>query len=279
MDNDIQLTFEFMKDFSPPPSKEKVKKKYKHEISNTTEKDLRRSVIAWILKSKPSGLGYTVPTRIVKYKAGIAAFWARSETKKGKKTLFPCKTAIIEIRTEKDNCIAECGNNSDIKKSLMMEKERKSGLEAQIRNSEPELKLTDNLFSDIESWDYHRTKNHDYSRCCLKIEKLERALNKGSRFERIRQSLLADYLYLAVPKGVTTPQKLVDGWGLLYINEDLSVDLVSPPENWNCPLENKLHLVQNIAKSNIPVICFANGLNLDKNGTSKFLRIPRKRRS
>lgn len=279
MDNDLQLTFEFMKELLPSLSKKKGGKKQKHIIPDTNDRDLRRGVIAWLLKSKPSGLGYTVPTRIIKYKAGIAAFWSKSETKKGKKTLFPYRTAIIEVRTKYDDCITECGNNSDIKNLLIKEKERKIKLEAQIRISEPELKLTDNLFSDIESWDYHRTTNNEYPKCCLKIEKFERVLNKGSRFERIRQALLADYLYLAVPKGMTTPQELADGWGLLYINEDLSVDLISQPDNWNCPLEKKLHLVQNIAKSNIPTICFANGISLNKNGTPKFLRIPRKRRS
>lgn len=279
MENNLQLTFEFMKDLRPASSKSKTAKKQKRLIPDTGEKDLRRGVIAWLLKSKPSGLGYTVSTRIIKYKAGIAAFWSKSETKKGKKTLFPFKTTIIEIRSKHDDCVTECGNNDDIKDLLLKEKEKKTELEAQIRTSEPELKLTDNLFSEIESWDFCRTKNKAYSKCCLKIEKFERILNKGSRFERIRQSLLADYLYLAVPSGMVTPQELADGWGLLYINEDLSVDLISQPENWNCPLENKLHLVQNIAKSNIPTICFANGINFNKNGTSKFLRIPRKRRS
>lgn len=278
MNNDLQLTFEFMKDSRPASIKKKGDKKQKY-IPDTSERDLKRAAIAWLLKTKPSGLGYTVPTRIIKYKASIAAFWSKSETKKGKKTLFPFRTVIIEVKTKNSDCITECGNNSDIKDLLLKEKKRKTELEAQIRISEPELKLTDNLFSDIESWDYHRTKNHDYTKCCLKIEKIERTLNKGSRFERIRQSLLADYLYLAVPRGMMTPQELADGWGLLYINEDLSIDVISQPENWNCPLENKLHLVQNIAKSNIPTICFANGISLNKNGTSKFLRIPRKRRS
>lgn len=279
MNNDLQLTFEFMKESRPASLKKKGSKKQKHIIPDTNERDSKRAAIAWLLKSKPSGLGCTVPTRIIKFKAGIAAFWSKSETKKGKKTLFPFRTAIVEVRTKYDDCITECGNNSDMKDLLLKEKMKKNELEAQIRISEPELKLTDNLFSDIESWDYRRTTNSNYAKCCLKIEKLERALNKGSRFERIRQSLLADYLYLAVPAGMTTPQELADGWGLLYINEDLSVDLISQPENWNCPLENKLHLVQNIAKSNIPTICFANGLTFNKNGSSKFLRVPRKRRS
>ena len=59
--------------------------------------------------------------------------------------------------------------------------------------------------------------------------------------------MLVDYFYLAVLKGLVKKENIADWWGLLYINEDMSVELVAEPENWNCPIENKMHPVQNIA--------------------------------
>ncbi|HBM15986.1 MAG TPA: hypothetical protein DD381_06555 [Lentisphaeria bacterium] len=277
MDADFQLTFDFMSETSENTSQEYERKP--HYENNINDKDLRRSVIGWLLKSTPSGIGYDVPTRLVKIRGNIAAFWSKTEIRKKKKYLVPCRTAIVEVRSNREDCISDCGKNSELKEILSQEKRNKLYFEASIREKEPELKLSDNLFSDIESWDYKKTKNKDYHKCCSLIERLERSINKGSTFEKIKSALLADSLYLAVPRGLIKKDELTEGWGLLYINNDMSVDLIVQTESCGCPIENKLHLVQNIAKSNISSLCFANGINLDKNNSPRFVRIPRKRRS
>jgi len=255
MKNESQLIFEFAKDFDKPLLKSHNLSGHK-DTEEFQERDIRRAVMAWLAKFTPYSVGVMVPTRISKYRAGVAASWSRAVSKKGKKTLYPYKTVIIEIRTAKDNCAVECGNEDGLNYLLATEKKRKAQLEATIRKNEPDLKLTDTLFSDIESWDYSKSENKAYSKCCGRIEELERNINNGSRFERIRQSLLADYLY-----------------------EDMSVTLVVEPETWNCPIENKMHLVQNIAKASTSVLYNANGILLAKSGKTKFIRVPRKRRS
>ena len=278
MKNESQLIFEFAKDFDKPLLKSHNLSGHK-DTEEFQERDIRRAVMAWLAKFTPYSVGVMVPTRISKYRAGVAASWSRAVSKKGKKTLYPYKTVIIEIRTAKDNCAVECGNEDGLNYLLATEKKRKAQLEATIRKNEPDLKLTDTLFSDIESWDYSKSENKAYSKCCGRIEELERNINNGSRFERIRQSLLADYLYLAVPGGLVKKEDIADGWGLLYVNEDMSVTLVVEPETWNCPIENKMHLVQNIAKASTSVLYNANGILLAKSGKTKFIRVPRKRRS
>jgi len=277
MERDFQLTFDFMSETKEKNTSADARKAGADE--GLTEKDMRRAVIGWLMKSNPSGVGYDVSARLAKIKGNIAAFWSKVETKKGKKTLFPYKTAIVEVRSNRDETISDCCKNNELKELLTQEKRNKLYYESEIREREPELKLTDNLFSDIESWDYRKTKNKNYLKCCSIIERLERSLSKGNGFEKMRKSLVADLLYLAVPRGLISKDELADGWGLLYLNNDMTVDVISHPENWNCPVENRLHLIQNIAKSNIQPICFTNGINLDKNNSPRFVRIPKKRRS
>lgn len=273
-----QLIFEFAKNLDTPLLKSHGVLLRKN-IEEFQERDIRRAVMAWLAKFTPSSVGVMVPTRISKYRAGVAASWSKAVSKNGRKTLYPYKTVIVEIRTEKDSCAIECGKDSGLTSILAAEKERKTRLEANIRKNEPDLKFTDTLFTDIETWDYSKSKSKDYSKCCRKIEELERNIYNGSKFERIRQALLADYLYLAVPVGLVKKEKIADGWGLLYVNRDMSVDLVAEPENWNCPIDNKMHLVQNIAKASTNVLYNANGILLAKNGRTKLVRIPKRRRS
>lgn len=278
MKNESQLTFEFEKSLDKSSLKSQTVSNHK-DTEGLQERDIRRAVMAWLYKFTPYSVGVMVPTRISKYRAGVAASWSKTASKKGRKTLYPHKTAIIEIRSAKDSFAAECGKKNGLNYLLAIEKDRKAQLETYIRENESDLKLTDTLFSDIEAWDYSKSENKNYSKCCKRIEELERNINNGSRFERIRQALLADYLYLAVPNGLVEKEEIADGWGLLYVNKDMSVDLVAEPETWNCPIENKMHLVQNIAKSSTSTLYTANGISLYKNGRTKFIRIPRKRRS
>lgn len=278
MKNESQLTFEFAKIFEESLLKSQHVSEHKN-IEDFQEKDIRRAVMAWLAKFIPYSVGIMVPTRISKYRAGVAASWSKAVSKKGRKTLYPYKTVIVEIRTAKDNCAIECGKEGRLNHLLTVEKESKAVLEDTIRKNEPELKLTDTLFSDIEAWDYSKSENRDYAKCCKRIEELERTINNGSRFERIRQALLADYLYLAVPRELVKKNEIADGWGLLYVNEDMSVEIAVEPENWNCPIENKMHLVQNIAKASTNVLYFANGIFLAKSGKTKFVRVSRKRKN
>jgi hypothetical protein len=278
MKNESQLTFEFAKSFDEPLLKSQSVSVQKN-TEEFQERDIRRAVMVWLAKFTPYSVGVMVPTRVSKYRAGVAASWSKTVSKKGRKTLYPYKTAIIEIRTEKDSCVLECGKKGGLNYLLAIAKDWKAQLEVGVRENEPDLKLTDTLFSDIEAWDYSKSENKDYLKCCKKIEELERNINNGSRFERIRQALLADYLYLAVPRRLVKKEDIVDGWGLLYVNEDMSLDLVAESENWNCPTENKMHLVQNIAKASTSVLYNANGILLAKNGRAKFIRVPRKKRS
>jgi hypothetical protein len=238
--------------------------------------DMKRAVLAWLAAGGPTGLALSVPTRISKYQADAAAFWSVPGRKR---LMYPEKTVIVEIRKSREQCWPDCSRHEELLPLLRLEKEKKVAIESVIRKEEPELKDTDTLFPEYESWDYRRSRNKNYHSCLRRIEKIEHALYKGSRFEQIRRAHVADYLYLAVPEGTVAPQELADGWGLLFIRKDMSVEIVKEAENWNCPPENKLHLVQNIAACTLKNTLFANGITVAKNGKTSFIPVPRKRRA
>ncbi|MCP4180822.1 MAG: hypothetical protein GY756_23930 [bacterium] len=276
MDNFSQLTFDFLeKEITKPIEFESVND---YEYDDISAKDIRRAVVGWLVEQEPSGTGLMVPTRISRFRADAAAFWSKPIRKNGKNILYPVRSVIVEVRHSRDECWPDCGKKDELLPMLKSEKRLRKDLEKIIRETEPELQLNDNLFPEFESWNYSMSSNKAYFECCNKINEIEHALYHGSRFERVREALVADFLYLAVPAGAVHKDEIADGWGLLYISEDLTVSVEKEADNWECPIENKFHLVQNISKACMKSLFFSQGINIDKNGNTRFVRPPRRRR-
>jgi len=235
---------------------------------------LRQAVLLWIAKQNPTGIGINVPTRFSKFQADVAAFWSST----GKKKVFtPVRTVAVEIRFDREECWPDFSKQQGLLKELMRMKEVKRDLEETIRREEPELKDSDILFNEYESWQYKNSKNKKYQKCLRDIEKVEHSIYKGSRFERIRSAHVADNLYIAVPEGVIHPDELADGWGLLYISKNLSVKVVKTPDDKECSDENRLHLAQTISASASKYVLYSQGINISARG-GFFVTLPPHRR-
>ncbi len=263
----MQLVFEF--DEIPSVAEKKAEYPSKERFSQL---NFKRSVMAWIVKNNPSGLGVMVPTRFSKYQADVAAFW--SHPVKGR-FLMPYKTLIVETRNNREDCWPDCSNKDEVLSSLKERKDEKRRLEAEIRNMEPNLKDTDNLFNEYESWNYLGSKNRKYHRCLKSIESLDHALYKGSRFEQIMRAHVANNLYLAVPAGIVHADEMADGWGLIYVHDDMKIQVVKEAEERECPECNRLHLVQNIASSCMKPMLHSFGIRQIPDGKTYFTKIPR----
>ena len=238
--------------------------------------DIRRAALAWMAKQKPTALAAKVPTRLKRFYASVAAFW--SEPGRRKRLLKPQRTAIVEIRPDRESCFAESAKNADLLPALREAKGRKVELEAEIRLNEPELKDGDFLFDEIEKWNYSASKNKDYRHVLKRIEELERAIHNGSRFEKIRRAKVSNELYLAVPEDAVHPDELAEGWGLIYVTPELDAKLVKKAEPWDCPEDNMMHLAQNIGASALRDVLFSNGVHLAADGSISLIKPPRRRR-
>ena len=137
----------------------------------------------------------------------------------------------IEARLTRTSCWPECSGSEEIVPELRREQEYRQELEAEIRRTEPHLLDSDVLFPEIEYWNYEGTRNPAYRESLRRIRSYEKALYRGSRFERIRRADVANELYLAVPDGLIHPDELAEGWGLLYIARNLTVK-VAKPATW-----------------------------------------------
>ncbi len=259
MDNERQMNFDFSKSTVEP---------------RLSQLNMKRAALAWLISLNPSGISVDTPTRISKYKADVAAFWSEPR----KKILKPEKTLIVETRRTREMCWPDCSEKDRLLPVLREKKEQEKSIQEQIRKDEPWLRDSDTLFDEIEIWNYEKSSNKDYPKCHRQIEEIEHALYKGSRFEQIRRACVADYLYLAVPEGAVHPDELADGWGLIFVSDDLKATVIKEADNWNCPESNRLHLIQNIAISSTDKLLFANGLRKSKSGNIVFTPMPRRRR-
>lgn len=237
--------------------------------------NIKQALIGWLLQQDPTGIAIRVPTRISRYLADIAAFWSLPVNK----LLTPQRTMIIEIRHGREACWPDCADKELLLNLLREAKSIKTELEKRIQREEPELVDTNVLFEEYRDWNYHESKNSYYHETCRKVEKLEHAIYKGSRFEMIRTGRVADLLYLAVPENSVTPDEVADGWGLLYFNNHGKVTEVKPAESWNCSVKKRQHLIQNIATVNSQDMLFKNGIRCAKNKTVSFTKAPKRRRS
>ncbi len=230
---------------------------------------LRRAVMKWLLETAaPAGLAMSVSTRSTQYKADIAAFWNQkvrnSKAKKPYQVLKPKRTMIIECYTEREECWPDCAHSRNLAADIKQWKQRKHELESQIRSHEPELREDNVLFSEYTEWRYESSANPEYHQALKKIKELESALLKGTRLEKIRDSGLADEFYLAVPENVIMPEELADSWGLLWVREDMSTEIKKPAGAGECSVDNRMHLVQNIAAAATSDVLFTAGIRENK---------------
>lgn len=245
-----------------------------------SRQDARRAAIRWLESTHPpDGLMVSVPTRRLKYKADIAAFWSvsayNSNGQGPGRLMTPRATMIIECYTGRDECWGDCVAAAGILPRLEEKRRRRDQLEAVIRESEPDLRRSDELFEEMASWDYDRARNPEYRRLLAEIATLEEALHKGTKFEQIGRAAVADSLYAAVPAGLLTADELANGWGLLWIHEDMRVTVEKEPAHEAIPVANRMHLIQNIAAAAKPWLLAMEGIRHDPGDAVYFVKKPR----
>lgn len=256
-------------------------KKTEHGAGNSTQRRrlIQRAILAWLYQeAPPRGAGLNVPTRIAKFKADVAAFWSKSVKNPGDsgpaRILTPAKTMLIQCYANREECWGDATNSGSLMPSLNRCKEERTRLEDQIRQEEPELKDPNTLFEEYAVWQYDRTRNKRYHQVQREINRLEHASMKGTRFEQVRSADVADELYLAVPAYLIEADELADGWGLLWVYSDLTIEIRRQAVMRNCEPANRHHLIQNIAASASDALLFRQGIRTPAKGSPYFAKKP-----
>lgn len=250
--------------------------------SPLTENLVKIAVMKWLEETdSPNSLALNVPTRLKKYYSDIAASWsmARRNSATGGvyKLLHPAKTMIIECRTSTDECWPETTRSLDLFEKTADLKKELNALKEQIKVDEPHLKTDGNLFDEYAEWNFDKTHNEKYHKLVKEIDEVSYAVYHGTYFERLHRARLADFMYLAVPNGMLKPSEIAEGWGLLYVNNDLSVEVIVEPVADECSAEGRHHLIQNIAATAKQAVLFSQGI-LKKSDEVVLLKKPKRRR-
>ena len=247
----------------------------------TERRQMRRAVVRWLNRgeSPPAACATDVVTRISRIRADVGAFWNRTvrnpHAQGPRQILQPTRTVIVACHLQREECWPDCGKALEILPKLREYKARLLEVETRIREKEPHLRADGSLFEELAEWRYEDSGDREYHRLRRQIDKAEHALYHGTKFERIRSAALADLLYLAVPAGTVQPAELADGWGLLWVHDNLAVTMAAKPQPKDCLPDNRLHLVQNIATAASRAVLFTEGIRRDSKGRRFFVRPPR----
>lgn len=241
---------------------------------NLFAKNLKRAAVAFLAELGADAIATDVPTRGTRYCVDAAAFWLTNN--KGSRSV--CRTALAEIRTAQEIKI-ECANHADKLFMLRAARLECEEIKTQIRKNEPELRDGSTLFSEFEQWNYAASKNPAYKECMQRIHKLEYTIYHTSKLSRFNSAQIASELYLIVPADAVQQEDIPENWGLVYVREDLSFELVKKPVKLDCPKENLSRLAWNIATSAKDQVLFANGIHTDSEQHFYAGAMPRKRRS
>lgn len=241
---------------------------------------LRRAILRWLEKEyNPQGMMVSVPTRSAKFKADVAAFWNKSVSNRrgtGPSRLArPSQTLVVECFTSRAQCRLDCAETETILEKLNLKRNLREALQTTIRQCEPELRCSEALFEDYADWDYDKSENPEYRQVIDDIRRLEEALRKGTRFERIQSAAVADCLFAAVPAGLIQAGELADDWGLLWIHNDMEVTVKKQAVIHPVEEANRMHFIQNIAAAAKTGILATQGVRRGADKDVYFVKQPR----
>ena len=160
------------------------------------------------------------------------------------------KTIVIECKQSRADFLSDSRNAA----TLAAERSRlwrvKQTLEEQILKAcEPQLRQSGSaLFNELEEWDFSASRVGSYRKVVSELLAVDRQLHGGIKFWMLAHYRLADWLFLAVPRGVVHAGEIPPGWGLLELAEgagEFSMRTEAPERPGNP--EHRQRLLRNIA--------------------------------
>ncbi|HAR67040.1 MAG TPA: hypothetical protein DCR55_12615 [Lentisphaeria bacterium] len=230
---------------------------------------LRQGVLAWVAAQGADAIGLDVVTRNQRFRAPIGAFWSSPAQ-------LAAKSMLVEIKTSRAACWPDHVRSENLLPELRSLKRDRQTLLAEIRDAEPHLRCSQSLFEEFAEWNYEKSDNPAYQQLSEDIRRVQTAIYRGTRFERLAAGTMAHKLYLAVPEGAVHPDELADGWGLLWVHEDQSVTCVADATHHTCPQDDVNRFAVAIAKSAKACVLFATGI--DEAHACRIVQPPRRRR-
>ena len=216
------------------------------------QKHLRRQAMAWLVSAngRPDGLGLHIGLRSRHEYVDVGAVWL-SRGKESEKGLVPRRTVVVLCCATRSQCWPACGTSEKMIQEAAELYRQRDELQLVIQREEPELRDREVLFDELAFWRYEASTNPQYQALVKEIARLERAIYRGSALERLSDPPVADQLYLAVPSGLLSPEELREDWGLLWLNEDGSTDVIRQASSHDCSAQERIRMLRAILSTEV----------------------------
>ncbi|MDZ4831692.1 MAG: hypothetical protein SGJ09_16025 [Phycisphaerae bacterium] len=148
-----------------------------------------------------------------------ATLWAHGEGRARSTARGPeaWRTVIIECKQARADFMRDDGDPEGLlRERARLERRRREIEETKVKRFEPELRQEgSSLFSELESWDYSKSKLASYRTVLRELSRVDDGLYGQTKFARFARYRLADRLVLFTPAGLVRPKELPTDWGLV----------------------------------------------------------------
>lgn len=231
---------------------------------------LRQAALAWLASEQADAVGLDVATNYKRFRAPVGAFWASPERP-------AARSMLLELKPSRDACWPDHVQSQNLLPELRELKRERITLEAEIRQAEPHLRCSESLFEEYAEWHYDKSQNLEYVKLSEQISRVQAAIYRGTRFERLASARMANELYLVIPKGAVQGYELAEGWGLLWVDDNLQISVEVPAPQHHCQQENIDRFAASIAIAGKGSVLFTAGIEL-RGEAPEISRPPRRRR-
>jgi len=180
---------------------------------------LKRRTLAWAREQGFTACALEVTLPRCRYRADVAAF--RPHRDAGVTAVFECKQTRSDLR--RDNCCT-----SATRSRLETVCRRRQVLEKHLRIHYPNLRITDSLFPEFDSYDFEAIGHRNYTRVVRELGALQNRLFGCTKFERIIRYGCANFFFLVLTGDVFDEAEIPVGWGALVESGDSLVLARSP---------------------------------------------------
>ncbi|MHC5025480.1 MAG: hypothetical protein ACYTGR_01795 [Planctomycetota bacterium] len=234
------------------------------QVEGQAHRRLKDLGLRWLRDSGAKAVAAEVRCPIARYRVDVAG-WIDAPPKRGSGggASGTARTVVIECKSAR----ADFQRNGTTERQL---EQTRIGLERvaramerdRIEPEEPHLRRSGTaLFSELETWDYARSRNAAYRDVRRRLHRVDADLYGSAKFALIARYRLADELYIAAPHALVRHCEVPPGWGLLecppsWLDDEAEHDRLDEPPTFTVAIpaeprdaseRHRVRMLRNIA--------------------------------
>ena len=186
---------------------------------SAAHRELKRLALAWALHHRLVLAATEVRLPRSNYRADVAAATPRTFAANAFTAVFECKVSRADfLRDSAPEVGAEV--------AIARLSERLISLRALIGSHRPDLRRSEELFSEFDAFDLRGLRHRTHDELESELRLAQRKLHECTKFAKLGRWRAASLLYVVAEDGLFVPYEVPDGWGLLVRREGaLELDL------------------------------------------------------